>query len=130
MKTEQGSRRAEERQRHRDGLDGLCGDDTTRGQQQARKQGGTHVDEVVGVSSALRPCKEDRRVDLPHGFVDLVEALRVALRTRAVPARRNIGRQDPTGKSFEAADKFETEKMQGKGCAHSFSLSTLRPVQL
>ena len=47
---------------------------------------GTHVDKVVGVSSALRPRKEDRRVDLPHGLVDLVEALRVALRPRAVPA--------------------------------------------
>ena len=92
----------------------------------ARKQGKTHVDEVVGVSSALRPREEDRRVDLPHGLVDLVEALRVALRTRAVPASR-IGASGCALRNHSRRilmprwpkglwPKLEAEKMQGKGC--------------
>ena len=44
-----------------------------------------HIDEVVGISSALWPRKEDGRVDFPHGLVDLVEASRVLLRPRVVP---------------------------------------------
>ena len=44
-----------------------------------------HIDEVVGISSALWPREEDGRVDFPHGFVDLIEASRVLLRARVVP---------------------------------------------